>query len=1141
MEAMAGDWGGTINALRIDGGMAANDWLCQFLADLLNMPVERPKVIETTALGAACLAALKVGVFDGLESVSDAWRSERRFEPRMEQGKRDRLYGGWRDAVARTGKSPRSAAANLTLVARSSLGCVVLAGSAGTLGRTVDTVRPVFFSGPILPRSHPVAVAQHVADLALQQLAGGGVGQAVDEADIVGDAPFRHLAGEDCQQLLAGDGGVRLANDDQHRALAPFFVGHGDGGCLLDAGMADGDVLQIDGADPLAARLDDVLGTVDDLDIAVGIHRHHVAGFEPARHRLVGRAFGHAEIAGADGRAAHQQPAEAGAVACHVNAGTVDDAELHAADRPPLLGRQCQGGLGILSAVLALRHVGEAERAGFRHAPGMQNLHPHLLEALDHHRRAGRSADGDAAHGGQFLLVGVQPVQQRQPDGRHAGAVGDFLGLEQLVQAGAVQLAAGEDQLGADHRRGIGGAPGIDVEHRHHRQHHVRRRQAEHVRQAGGDGVHLRPVESVRLIGQQILVAQQVGQAGSRHVGAVGHHDDALQPGQLVGDALQQRQEGQVGEQQPVFGVVDDVGDLFREQARVDGMADHARAADAVIAFQMAVAVPGQRADSVARPHPQRRQRVRQLLGADPGVGVGVAVDRPLGGARHDLGVGMVERCVTQDRRHQQGAIHHHSAQHRFTPGGKPPFGVGLHRLQLKDHIADFGAHPLKLDEAGADFVQPVAVLPGTGPAGAVMGEIFGDLFQREADPAEFKDQHQPGAVTVGEHPPPSGPLWCQQSLFLVIAQRLRREVELRRQLRHAIDPVPFSHGQSPVPTISPWEHGGSQPTSGEWGDGKDQPFAPSDRRAVGFCRGVGTAGPAGAGRRHLPAVRHLQRRGGAACLWRQADRLVPQRLRRRFGLHLQEPLSLWRAVRHGGGGAGAAAALRPVRDAAPALCPDRGGGGRGGVGRWPPAGRTARGVSRRGAAGAVRPLVWRAVQPHQGCALRRADDGGGGAAGPAGRADAAAAPAHGAGLRRRRRAGAGHPGRGAAADRLCGGDAGGVAAGRRCFRRPAARDRAGSAAPAAGAAGRLWANGGLLALGGAGAAEPLAGAGRFLALPLPDPHPAGRHRVLDVRGAAQLSGLVSWDQAAAGDAGRCRAGAAGSAGGDPSGPAGGW
>ncbi|MBP2229510.1 glycerol kinase [Azospirillum agricola] len=101
MEAMAGDWGGTINALRVDGGMAANDWLCQFLSDLLAMPVERPEVIETTALGAASLAALRVGVFDGLESVSAAWRSQRRFEPRMEAARRDRLYAGWRDAVAR--------------------------------------------------------------------------------------------------------------------------------------------------------------------------------------------------------------------------------------------------------------------------------------------------------------------------------------------------------------------------------------------------------------------------------------------------------------------------------------------------------------------------------------------------------------------------------------------------------------------------------------------------------------------------------------------------------------------------------------------------------------------------------------------------------------------------------------------------------------------------------------------------------------------------------------------------------------------------------------------------------------------------------------------------------------------------------
>ncbi len=102
MDAMAGDWGGAINALRVDGGMAANDWLCQFLADLLGMPVERPEIIETTALGAACLAALRVGLFDGLESVSAAWRCQSRFEPRMAPERRERLYAGWRDAVART-------------------------------------------------------------------------------------------------------------------------------------------------------------------------------------------------------------------------------------------------------------------------------------------------------------------------------------------------------------------------------------------------------------------------------------------------------------------------------------------------------------------------------------------------------------------------------------------------------------------------------------------------------------------------------------------------------------------------------------------------------------------------------------------------------------------------------------------------------------------------------------------------------------------------------------------------------------------------------------------------------------------------------------------------------------------------------
>ena len=100
-DAMAADGASSPTALRVDGGMVANDWLCQFLADMLNIPVERPKVIETTALGAAYLAGLATGVYGSLDAVGYAWRCERRFEPRMTAGQREALLGGWKKAVAR--------------------------------------------------------------------------------------------------------------------------------------------------------------------------------------------------------------------------------------------------------------------------------------------------------------------------------------------------------------------------------------------------------------------------------------------------------------------------------------------------------------------------------------------------------------------------------------------------------------------------------------------------------------------------------------------------------------------------------------------------------------------------------------------------------------------------------------------------------------------------------------------------------------------------------------------------------------------------------------------------------------------------------------------------------------------------------
>jgi glycerol kinase len=100
-DAMATDAGGT-SALRIDGGMAANDWLCQFLADMLQAPVERPAGVETTALGAAFLAGLAVGVWPDLDALADTWALDRRFEPHMAPIQRRRMVSGWRDAVRRT-------------------------------------------------------------------------------------------------------------------------------------------------------------------------------------------------------------------------------------------------------------------------------------------------------------------------------------------------------------------------------------------------------------------------------------------------------------------------------------------------------------------------------------------------------------------------------------------------------------------------------------------------------------------------------------------------------------------------------------------------------------------------------------------------------------------------------------------------------------------------------------------------------------------------------------------------------------------------------------------------------------------------------------------------------------------------------
>jgi glycerol kinase len=103
-DAMKNDWKGgkAKTVLRVDGGMVASDWTMQRLADLLDAPVDRPTILETTALGAAWLAGSKAGVWPKAKEFAKSWSLERRFEPAMDEATRKRKLAGWRDAVRRT-------------------------------------------------------------------------------------------------------------------------------------------------------------------------------------------------------------------------------------------------------------------------------------------------------------------------------------------------------------------------------------------------------------------------------------------------------------------------------------------------------------------------------------------------------------------------------------------------------------------------------------------------------------------------------------------------------------------------------------------------------------------------------------------------------------------------------------------------------------------------------------------------------------------------------------------------------------------------------------------------------------------------------------------------------------------------------
>jgi len=103
LEAMRADWAGAGDtALRVDGGMSASAFTMQFLADIIDAPVERPRILETTAMGAAWLAGQRAGILPGMAEFAASWTADTRFEPKMAEGARAVRHAAWKRAVAAT-------------------------------------------------------------------------------------------------------------------------------------------------------------------------------------------------------------------------------------------------------------------------------------------------------------------------------------------------------------------------------------------------------------------------------------------------------------------------------------------------------------------------------------------------------------------------------------------------------------------------------------------------------------------------------------------------------------------------------------------------------------------------------------------------------------------------------------------------------------------------------------------------------------------------------------------------------------------------------------------------------------------------------------------------------------------------------
>ena len=335
-----------------------------------------------------------------------------------------------------------------------------------------------------------------------------------------------------------------------------------------------------------------------------------------------------------------------------------------------------------------------------------------LLEGAQDAFRDGGAADEDFLQVRQFQVVGLQVRQQHQPDGGHGGGDRDLLVGEQFVDRGAVHLRAGHHHVGAGRRARHREAPGIGVEHRHDRQHRVGGAHAHRILAHGDERVeHVGAVGIEHALGVARCaggVAEAAGGIfrevapahilrtpvdpdveGNRAELVLGHRvgagidDEGFDGFELALDGLDDRQEGLVEDEDLVFGVVGDPGDLLRVEARVDRVQDRADAHGAVPGGHVAFGVPAEGRDPVAEDDAGVLEGRGDLLGHGVELRVGGARDVAFDAARDDFAVAVLQARVLEDLVHGQRPVLHnafHLIFLRFSaarrPGGACDFSM---------------------------------------------------------------------------------------------------------------------------------------------------------------------------------------------------------------------------------------------------------------------------------------------------------------------------------------------------------------------------------------------------------------------------------------------------------------------------------